>query len=99
MTIKEVMTELEEADYIGEDGDMVVNTEKKEDALVAFRTRLCGDVGHMEAEEIKLEDIGIGYVYLITEEEKKSGEFDSDWEWYVSYTKPNKNKVWVYHVN
>ena len=86
-----------EACWIGEDGDMAVSCPTKIGAWRKFRAlerETNGEWGN--AEDIKLEDIGIGSLRLPTEEElKEDGE---DYDWLITWSGKEKTpyQVWVY---
>lgn len=63
--LKAIVKELRsEAVWIGEDGDAACVAKTKEAALRKFKALMRGDVGDWEAKEMKLEDIGIGWLFL-----------------------------------
>ena len=93
-----MLHDLHEAQWIGEDGAMACVSSSARGAFIKFKRLMRQDVGDLEAEEMKIEDVGVGWFYLPTEEEKKQiadGEIE-EYEWYVSYKKPNDYQVFVY---
>lgn len=92
--IKEILEELKTAEYVGEDGDMVVNAKDEEEALAKFRERWIEDCGEEDWNDIEytLENVGVCWLHLTNDEEKL--EMD-DSEWYVSYVKPSKYQLFV----
>lgn len=85
-----------EATYIGEEGAMAVITKTRMGAYRKFLKRLREDMGDADFEmfypEISIEQVGIGWLHLTTEEDKKLMD---DCDWYVSYTKESPIEVWV----
>jgi hypothetical protein len=96
MTIKEALKELKEAQYIGEDGNMAVNTPTKRGAWIKFRQRWREDIGDHEAQELTEEYIGTAWLHLVSELPKDEQERFEDAEWYVDYRNPSPYEVWVY---
>jgi len=76
-----------EVQYIGEDGNMVCVADNKEDALKLFRKRMIDDVGEPEADEIKIDDIGVGYLFLVNKDNPAHERMVAeDCTWYVSWS-------------
>ena len=78
----------EQAEYIGEDGDMVANAKNEEEALEMFKRRWVEDCGEEDWNdfigEVNIEEaIGIAWVHLAS---KKFSREHDDCEWYVSHT-------------
>ena len=94
--LQQIIESLKIATWIGEDGNAVVNASTEEEALEKFKKLMRDCVGDKEAEEMLLENVGIGWIRLTTEEEKKQTE-DSDWV--VSY-EPSKGgeEIFVYYA-
>lgn len=100
MTIEEAKKQLETPQWIGEDGQGAVVATSKKEALRKFKELMRQDVGEMEANEIRYEEIGYGWLYLtssLNEQEKEQNGELAECDWYVSYTKPNDYKVYVYN--
>jgi phosphoribosylaminoimidazole (AIR) synthetase len=96
MTIQEAMKELKEPQYLGEEGDMAVNCKTKIGAYRKFRQLVREDRGECsELEEMSIENVGIGFVFIATEKEKEELSMEES-EYYVSYTKKSPYQVWVY---
>lgn len=95
--IKEYLKELKQAQWIGEDGEAVCVANSEKGALTKFKRLMRDDVGEVEARDIKLEDVGIGYLLLPTKEELKNGSVDPDWEWYVNWSgkRVSDYPVWI----
>jgi len=95
-TAKQYLKELaKEASYLGEDCEMMtVACKTKIGAWRKFRQLVRGDAGELEAEEIKLEDVGIGWFRLPTIKDKE--EYGEDTEWFVSFKEESPHQVWVY---
>lgn len=87
----------EEAEYIGDEGNMTCRATTKRGALIKFKRRTRDDVGDEEADEIKIDEIGAGFLHLCTEKQKE--EMDGS-DWYVSYVSENTSdyEVFVYSV-
>jgi len=90
--LKEIMEELKKkAVWVGEDGNSVCNAKNEEEAFVLFKDLMIEAMGHdgPEVTEMKIENIGIGWLSL---PEKENTEYD----WFVSYLNPTPFEVWVY---
>ena len=99
--IKQYLKELSaEAQWIGEDGNATCISSTKRGALLKFKRLMRGDVGDIEAEKLKLEDVGIGYLHLATELTEQERVEMEESEWYVSWFAPEKNpyEVWVLNI-
>lgn len=93
--IKEYLKELsKEAVWIGEDEDVAVcSSTTKRGAFIKFKRLMKDCVGKIEADEMEIDKVGIGYFYLTTDVKKKEME---DAEWYVDCGKENEYEVWIY---
>ena len=94
LKIKEVLKELKDAQYVGEDGGMVVICPTRLGALRKFRKLMRQDVGDYEASELSIDEIGIVYIEV--------GHFwnndgdECDW---CSQGDPKKGyKAWSYYM-
>ena len=93
-------TELQEVQYIGEDGGMVVDGRLSfKEAYKRMKKRWTDDCGEEEAREFFRDwctevSVGIGYLHLIKDEDKH--KYEDDVEWYVSVKEESPYKVWVY---
>jgi len=98
MTIEEAQIELEEAMWIGEDGNAACKAKSKRQAFSKFKNLMRQDVGELEASEMKLEEVGIGWLHLVKDlpEEERTGDI-ADCEWYVSWKEKTPYKVYVYN--
>jgi len=100
MTIKEAMEELKTPQYIGEEGDMAVNCKTQLGAFIKFKQQVREDCGESsEVEEMTMDNIGIGWVFIVTDEMKKEDcedRFEEDTEYYVSYKEKSPYQVWTY---
>ena len=99
MTIKEAKKELAEAQWIGEDGNMACISSTPKGALRKFKRRTHEDVGLFEADELTIENVGLGWLHLaseLTEAEKEKNSELAECEWYVSYSKDDTSPYQVY---
>lgn len=100
MKIKEkyiLKADFKEAICLGEEGDMMTCAAKTErGAWIKFRQRMRDDVGEEEAKEIKLENVGIGWLHLMDDKDREEMGVEEDNEWFVSTTKKTLYQVWVY---
>ena len=89
-TIKEGLKE--QACWVGEDGNAVVAADTEEEALAKFKELWIEAYGEdgPELDELKLEEIGIGWLHL-------PDEPNSEFEWFVSYSKHSPFEVFVYY--
>jgi len=95
--IKQVLKSLRsEATWIGEDGAMACVSKTEQSAFKKFKALMSECVGDYEASELKIDDIGIGWLFLVTNENKD--DFESDTEWYVDYVNKSPYEVWVYNA-
>lgn len=97
-----IKKQLQQAEYIGEDGGMVVDARFTiKGAYRKMIARLREDCGEAEVtdfkEACKPEELGIAFLHLITD--KNKDEFDTDSEWYVSIKQESPYKVWCYWGN
>lgn len=87
-----------EADYIGEDGDMVCVADNREEALKKFKMRALEDEPNLDYLDcFKLENLGIGWLFLADKDEKMA--YDSDWCVDYSGDKKSDFEVFVLHLN
>lgn len=100
MEIKQAMKELKTAQYLGEEGDMAVNCKTKLGAFRKFKQQVREDCGESsELEDMTMDNIGIGWVFVVTAEMKKEDyedRFEEDTEYYVSYKEKSPYQVWIY---
>lgn len=96
---KLIKRDLQEAQYIGEDGGMVVDG--RFSALGAWRKmikRLREDCGEEEVTDFKQavtpDELGRGWLHLVNPENQD--KFESDTEWYVSIKDESPYEVWTY---
>lgn len=91
-------TELKNPCYIGEDGAMCVKCPTELGALRKFRKQWINDCGIDDEAlgEITSETIGVGWLHLVTDSDRRTGEFEDDCEWYISYKEKSPYEVWVY---
>lgn len=93
---KIIKEELQEAQYIGEDGGMVVDGRfTPEDAYKMMVTKIREEEAENFTDWCNPEDIVSGWLHLTTEEDRRD-RFDSDTEWYVSIRDKSPYSVWVY---
>lgn len=94
---KLIKRDLQEAVWIGEDGDMAIDGRfSKRYAWIQFRKLMREDVGEPEASEIEIADVDRGWFKLPTPEDiEEDGE---NHDWYVHYRIKSKYPVWVYKV-
>lgn len=83
--------------WIGEDGDSACISKSKVGAWIKLRRLTRDDVGEYEASEIKIEDVGIGFLHLSDEDE--TDEWGEPTEWHISYSVPSPHSVFVHQVN
>jgi hypothetical protein len=82
-----------EANYIGEDGDMVCVADNEEEALWKFKKRALEDEPKLDyLDSFNLENIGIGWLLLAEEQEKTSYETN----WKVDYSGDKRSDFEVY---
>lgn len=105
MTIKEAIKQLRDGCYIGEDGDMAVYCKTELGAWRKFKKRVIEDCGEDEFElmEYSRENIGIGWLFIATDEDRKRFG-DDEVDWYIDYENMSKGnvcgvEVWVYIAN
>jgi hypothetical protein len=98
-----IKKELQQAEYIGEDGGMVVDAKFTQlGAYRKMRQRWIEDCGKEEWEDFKENshfspaDLGIGFLHLVTDENRDELDFDTETEWYVSTKDKSPYKLWVY---
>ena len=92
---KLIKRDLQIAQWVGEDGGMVVDGKfSLETACRKMRRLLKREVGETESEDFKIDNIGIGYFMLPTPEDIEENGNDS--EWYISIKDKSPYKVWVY---
>lgn len=99
--MKQYLKELSaEAQWIGEDGNAVCVSSTERGAFLKFKRLMRGDVGEIEADELKLEDVGKGYLHLATELTKEEHGEMEECEWYVDWSANAKNpyEVWVLNI-
>lgn len=92
-----VLEELkEEAQFVGEAGDMVVVADSPEKALEMFKKLVADTEGKDEASKLKLEAVGIAYLHMELAELPEEYFEGTDMEWYVSLKKVSPYTVWFY---
>lgn len=84
-----------EACWIGEDGGAACVAKTKEAAMRKFRALMRSDVGDLEAKEMNIEDVGIGWLHLPTEDDKD--EWGEDYQWFINHKEESPYEVWVYN--
>jgi hypothetical protein len=98
-----IKRDLQQAEYIGEDGGMVVDARFTQ--LGAYRKmakRWIEDCGQDDWDSFKEDSdftpdsLGIGYFHLMTEADREEMGAEQECEWYVSIEKKSKYKVWCY---
>ncbi len=72
-----------DAQYVGEDGDMVVRATSERGAFIKFKRRLKEDVGEIEASELSIDNVGICYMHL-TDPTNPEHRHLEDSEWFVN---------------
>lgn len=89
-----------EAEYIGEDGDMVCQATTERGALIKFKRRIREDCGDLDAEEVEMQYVGVGWLRLPHSVEEENQGDDPPVAWLVSFEKPHENipcrEVYVY---
>jgi hypothetical protein len=89
--IKEILkTELNNAVWIGEYGDMAVSCKTKLGALRKFRKLMREDIGGGIAGEIYVSDVGIGWLRL------PRGEDEEMCEWIIEFLESTPYPVFIY---
>ena len=92
---KLIKRDLQEAVWIGEDGAMAIDGRFSERyAWIQFRKLMRDDVGEYEADEVEIEDVGIGYFHLPTPEDIE--EYGNEYDWLINYQEKSDYPVWVY---
>lgn len=97
--LTKIMKELRTAEYIGEDGGMVVNCPTLIGAYRKMRQRWIEDCGESDWQDFNedvdlMENIGTAWLHLATKEDQD--RFGEDVEWYVSLEKKSNYRVWCY---
>lgn len=94
-----VMDELmKEAVWVGEDGNMVCNSDSERGAWIKFKRLMKQDVGDLEVASMKEDgQVGIGWLHRPTAEQLD--EWGDEIEWWVSTKKTSPYFVWFYQVN
>lgn len=78
---------LTEVNYVGEDGCMVCRAATEEEALAKFIKQVKEDTGHDEdTEGMTIENIGIGFLFLVDPENEKHQHMINESEWYVHWS-------------
>lgn len=93
--LKDTMNRLKNAEWIGEDGDMVCNCKTELGAYRKFRG-LMRDAEPEAAIEMDIENVGIGFLHFATDEDRKKMGGDFDGDWYVSYTVESDYPLFCY---
>lgn len=88
-----------EADYVGEDGNMVCASTSERGAMIKFRRRVREDVGEIDADEMVVDSMGFGYLLLVDEKNENHQHMVGESEWYINWggTEVSDYKVYVYH--
>lgn len=81
---------------IGEDGDMTCVSTTERGAFIKFKRWMREYVGDIEADELKISNVGDGWLHALTGKEKK--DYEEGVLWYVSYKKESPYRVYVYHM-
>lgn len=91
--LNEALADIKNGVWIGEYGDAVCSANNETQALKIFIKLMTDDVGEEESKEVKMSNVGIGWLQLWQE-----GEYKGDCEatWYVSYTVESEYQVFVY---
>lgn len=86
----------EGAVWIGEDGSACALATTKRGAWIKIRALFKRDCGVSEAQEVKLEEISVGWMRLPTEEDRE--RWGDQYEWFVEYAEKDATHfpVWVY---
>ena len=80
--VRRILEELKTPVWIGEDGNAVVNCKTERGALIKFRQLIRESVGDLEAEQIKLSDVGESSLF-INHDPKFTDDGGEMLEWYV----------------
>lgn len=97
--IKGYLRELaNEACWIGEDGMAACVSSTEKGAFIKFRRLMRMDVGDIEAEEIKIEDVGYSYLHLCSELSEEERQCMEEAEWYADATDKNPYQIFVLNV-
>lgn len=96
-----IKRDLQQAEYIGEDGGMVVDG--RFSRLGAYRKMIAkvredcteSDVDDFK-DACKPEDLGKGWLHLMTEADREEMGAEQEIEWYVSLEKKSPYELWVY---
>lgn len=97
-----IKRDLQQAEYIGEDGGMVVDGRfTLVGAFRKMRERWIEDCGEDEWQDFNddadlMSNIGIGYFHLMTEADREEMGAEKECEWYISIEKKSPYKVWCY---
>lgn len=100
---KILKTELNEAIWVGEDGNAAAFCKTKLGAFRKFKKLMREDCGEIEASEMKIEDVEIGWLHYcgnLSVDVKLAKGLESDTEWYVSWSVDEKSpyEVWIYRI-
>lgn len=87
-----------EAQYIGEEGDMVCVALSAKGALKKFQRLTQETLGDIESKELTIDGIGHGWMFLVEKDDKNLSGDIQDCEWYVNYSGSQRSDypVWVY---
>ena len=99
---KLIKRDLQQAEYIGEDGGMAVDGRfTLLGAYRKMRQRWIQDCGEDDWEFFNEEadlknNIGIGFFHLMTDADREEMGAERETEWFVSFEKKSPYKVWIY---
>jgi hypothetical protein len=95
--------ELNQAQYIGEDGSMVVaGYYTPEEAYKKMSERWIADCGEEDWKDFQQnwlkspDDLSVGWLHLVTPDREK--DFEPYTEWFISFKEESDYEVYIYHA-
>lgn len=102
IVIRQAIEDLKkEAVWIGEDGNAACSATTELGALRKFKRLMRECVGDLEAREMKVEDVSVGWLFPVTPEmraEEDAPVWYEECEWYVSLAEESPHQVFIYSV-
>jgi hypothetical protein len=86
----------EEAQFVGEEGDMVVAADNAEKALEMFKKLISDTEGPEDAAKLKLESVGIAYLHMDLSELPEEYFEGTEMEWHIDLKKVSPYTVYFY---
>lgn len=85
-----------DAEYIGENGDMCCFAISAESALKKFKRKWRDDVGEYDVPEMTVDDVGIGWLWLVDKYNQEEVDRFDESEWFVDCRNESDFEVFVY---